>query len=83
MMTGDAFFETGLTESLAARENFAFPDGLHLFEFLLRDLVNTERLREGQSVIAIHDIAPATDLGAEREWNREETSLAPRIGPAA
>lgn len=74
-MTSDAFFGTGLAETLAARVDFAFLDGLHLFEFLLRDLINTERLCDAQSVIAIHDVVPITNIGAEREWNRKKTTV--------
>lgn len=74
-MTSDAFFDTGLAGALAARVNFAFLDGLHLFEFLLRDFINTERLCDAQSVIAMHDVVPITNIGAEREWNRKETTL--------
>lgn len=74
-MTSDAFFKLGIAEALAGRVNFVFLDGLHLFEYLLRDFIEAERLCDAQSVIAMHDVVPVTDVAAEREWNREKTTL--------
>ena len=47
--------------------DFALLDGMHLFEFLLRDLINTERYCAAQSVIALHDCWPINTQMAERE----------------
>ena len=49
--------------------DFALLDGMHLFEFLLRDLINTERCCKPDSVIALHDCWPINPQMAEREHN--------------
>lgn len=56
--TSDAFFQGGALDALGARISFAFLDGMHLFEYLLRDFVNTERHATPDSVIALHDCCP-------------------------
>jgi tetratricopeptide (TPR) repeat protein len=47
--------------------DLAFIDGMHHFEFALRDFVNLERLATAQSTILIHDCYPLNRLTAERE----------------
>jgi hypothetical protein len=47
--------------------DFALLDGMHLFEFLLRDLINTERYSRPGSVIALHDCWPINPQMAERD----------------
>lgn len=54
----DAFFETGFVEATRTKISFAFLDGLHLFEFLLRDFMNTENVSLADGVIAMHDCCP-------------------------
>ncbi len=71
--TSDDFFASGVAAKLAPKIDFAFLDGLHLFEFLLRDFMNTEKLCGPDSVIAMHDVVPMTYLAAEREWDRSRT----------
>ena len=59
-MASDRFFETYDPEALlGAKIDFAFLDGMHLFEFLLRDFINVERHCRRNSLIALHD--PCTD----------------------
>jgi spore maturation protein CgeB len=41
--TSDAFFASGLLEKLGVKIDLAFLDGMHLFEYLLRDFINTEQ----------------------------------------
>jgi hypothetical protein len=72
--TSDDFFASGVASRLAPRIDMAFLDGLHLFEFLLRDFINTEKLCSRDSVIAIHDVVPITYLAAERDWDRSRTA---------
>jgi hypothetical protein len=71
--TSDAFFATGMVEKLGYRVDLAFLDGLHLFEFLLRDFINTEQLMAPGGVITMHNCVPINHLSAEREWDREKT----------
>ena len=42
------------------RLDLVFIDGLHLFEFALRDLINTERHCSPTSVIIFDDVLPRT-----------------------
>jgi len=65
--TSDAFFATyDPTIVLKGPVDFAFLDGMHLSEFLLRDFINTERHCRRQSVIALHDCLPIEWPMAER-----------------
>ena len=70
----DEFFASGVLERLAGRVDFAFLDGLHLIEQLLRDFINTEAVSGPETVIAIHDVVPLSWIGAERDWDRAQTS---------
>lgn len=67
-MTSDDFFESyNLIEELgASRLSFAFIDGLHLFEQVLKDFINLERYAERETLILIHDCLPITKLVAAR-----------------
>ena len=47
--------------------DLAFLDGLHLYEALLSDFINTERMSAPQSVILLHDCLPLNARMAERE----------------
>jgi hypothetical protein len=55
----DAFFRNRSPIQLFSREiDLAFLDGMHLFEFLLRDFINTEKHCRPNSVIVLHDCLP-------------------------
>ena len=45
----------------------AFIDGMHRFEFALRDFINIEKHSSPQSTILLHDCYPLNRLTAERE----------------
>src|SRR5215467_3432734 len=47
--------------------DLAFIDGMHRFEFALRDFINIEKHASPESTILIHDVYPLTRLTAERE----------------
>jgi hypothetical protein len=47
--------------------DFAFLDGMHLFEFLLRDFFNTEKSCKPNSVIVLHDCIPIDAYMGRRE----------------
>lgn len=55
--TSDAFFanKIRLSALLPQAVDFAFLDGMHQFEFLLRDFINTEAISGRASVIGMHD----------------------------
>jgi hypothetical protein len=58
-MTSDDFFRNhDPTQILGGPIDFAFLDGLHLFEALLRDFINTEKFCRRNSVVALHDCIP-------------------------
>ena len=47
--------------------DFAFIDGMHRFEYALRDFINIERLCRSDSVILIHDCFPLDAQTAKRD----------------
>ncbi len=47
--------------------DLAFIDGMHLFEFALRDFVNLERWCETTSVVLVHDCLPLDEETSTRE----------------
>ena len=49
--------------------DLAFLDGMHLFEFALRDFINLEKYAAVNSVICIHDLYPLSAATATRERN--------------
>lgn len=72
-MTSDSFFRDNDCLSLMTGPiDLAFLDGMHTFEFLLRDFYNTERLSSSHSLIALHDCLP---LNAEMAHRDMATSL--------
>jgi len=55
----DRFFETHDPKVLLEGPvDLAFLDGMHLFEFLLRDFINTERHCHRGSMVILHDCIP-------------------------
>lgn len=69
-MTSDRFFRDHAAEVRSAGPlDFAFLDGMHLFEYLLRDVYNTERLCGRAGLITIHDCLPFDGEMIERQNN--------------
>jgi hypothetical protein len=68
-LTSDEFFaQVDVTKELAGLPvDLAFIDGMHLFEFALRDFVAIERLCSTASTVLIHDTYPLNRLTADRE----------------
>ena len=68
-MTSDDYFASDhVSADLGGQTiDLAFIDGMHRFEFALRDFVNIERRCSRRSTILIHDCYPLTRLTAERE----------------
>ena len=64
----DEFFASHrLTMFFPKGVDVAFLDGMHQFEFLLRDFINTEKYTHSDSVIFMHDCLPINAEMAERE----------------
>lgn len=60
-MTSDRFFEKYSPSSLLGGQiNIAFLDGMHRYEYLLRDFSNVEKHCTRNSVIFLHDCLPPT-----------------------
>lgn len=57
-MTSDKFFASDFLERNGIRFDFAFLDGLHHFDALLRDFIGAERYMSVDGVIALHDCCP-------------------------
>jgi len=66
-LESDTFFERNVLGSLKIRPELSFLDGMHHFEFLLRDFINTEKCSGKNSVIALHDCCPRDVEMAARE----------------
>jgi len=66
--TSDDFFASGaLREVLGGRHlDLVFIDGMHWFECVLRDLINTERYCDPRSLVILHDILPPSEESAGR-----------------
>ncbi|MEJ1991151.1 MAG: hypothetical protein P8X50_05355 [Maritimibacter sp.] len=56
--TSDDFFSSAFLKAAKVKLSFSFLDGMHLFEFLLRDFMNTEQASDQNGVIALHDCLP-------------------------
>lgn len=67
--TSDAFFANRdpVSELGGRRIDLAFIDGMHHFEFALRDFMNLERHCTRESVILVHDCYPLDETTAARE----------------
>ena len=68
-LTSDNYFavRNPCADLEAETVDLAFIDGLHLFEQVLRDFINIERISSRQTVVLIHDSFPIDSLIAERE----------------
>lgn len=65
--TSDDFFASDFLRRNRIAFNLAFLDGLHLFEALLRDFINAEKVMAPGGVILLHDCCPTTRKMAERD----------------
>lgn len=66
-MTSDDFFADAEARSKAAAPDLAFIDGMHLFEYALRDFMNVERMAKSNTVVVIDDVFPLHPAQADRE----------------
>lgn len=68
--TSDEFFETYKLSNLfpaPGKLDFAFLDGMHHFEFLLRDFYNTEANAHPGTIVALHDCVPVNPQSTFRQ----------------
>jgi predicted O-methyltransferase YrrM len=71
--TSDSFFASGLLDRLGQKMDLAFLDGMHLYEYLLRDFMNAERYMTPEGVIVMHDCLPFEPSMAERDRRNAKT----------
>ncbi|CAB4862224.1 unannotated protein [freshwater metagenome] len=67
--TSDDFFASGrISQHLSGRPiDLAFIDGMHLWEFALRDFLNIERSAHPGTVVLLHDCLPPGAVEAQRQ----------------
>ena len=70
-MTSDDFFHGPAVSLVKNPPDLVFIDGMHLFEYTLRDFMHVERLAAPWTLVVIDDIFPAHPAQAER---RRKTS---------
>ena len=73
--TSDDFFASGFLVRNEIKPDLAFIDGMHLFEYLLRDFMNCERNMKADGIITMHDICPFNYPMASRDISRLKESL--------
>lgn len=56
--TSDAFFAENRLQALGAQLSVSFIDGMHLFEFALRDFIGVEQASNPDGVVFVHDCFP-------------------------
>ena len=66
--TSDDFFADGFLASQKIRLSVSFLDGMHLFEFLLRDFINTEARSRAEGVVLLHDCSPYDSAMTSRDY---------------
>lgn len=72
-MPSDDFFASDFLTKTGLRPDFSFLDGMHHYEFLLRDMMNAEAAAKPGGVIALHDCCPFNAVMTERTWVRRRT----------
>ncbi|MDN7655012.1 class I SAM-dependent methyltransferase [Burkholderia multivorans] len=65
--TSDEFFSDYAHDLLKEEIGMAFIDGMHLFEYALRDFINVERYAGEHTVVVIDDILPCHPAQAARD----------------
>jgi hypothetical protein len=67
--TSDEFFARHRREQVFGADavELAFIDGMHLFEYALRDFCNVERWCASTSTVILHDCLPVAGVAASRE----------------
>jgi len=67
-LTSDDFFDLKAKSIIQNKKiDLAFIDGMHLFEFVLRDFINIERYSHPKTIVVIDDIFPNHRIQANRK----------------
>lgn len=67
--TSDDFYASGFLKKNGIKLSFSFLDGMHLFEYLLRDFIGAEAHSLPDGVIALHDCCPYGNGMTSRDLN--------------
>lgn len=84
-MTSDAFFANcDVGQLMPDGFDLAYIDGMHLFEFALRDFINLERYSNRGSVIIVDDVLPRSESEASRtptggSWTGDVWKIIPTL----
>lgn len=65
-VSSDGFFRDHAKDVFTSEPDLAFIDGMHLFEFALRDFINLEKYAAPYTLVGIDDIFPCHPIQAER-----------------
>lgn len=80
LKSDDFFSRYDLKTFLPDGVDFAFLDGMHHFEYLLRDFINTEKSSHKNTIVTLHDCYPVNTEIADRAVNGDRrTDIATRI----
>lgn len=66
-MQSDDFFEKEAINVLKGEPDLVFIDGMHLFEYALRDFMNVEAIASSNALIVVDDIFPNHPAQAKRD----------------
>ena len=66
-MTSDEFFSKHAEKYLKDAPDLIFIDGMHLYEYVLRDFLNVEHYADSNTLVVIDDIFPGHPAQAERK----------------
>lgn len=66
-LASDDYFTAASLSASAPCPDLAFIDGMHLFEFVLRDFMNVERRAHPSTLVVVDDIFPSHPLQASRD----------------
>jgi hypothetical protein len=66
LVASDDFFRDLAAQEMPTPPDLAFIDGMHLFEYALRDFMHVERLATPTTLVVIDDIFPSHPAQAER-----------------
>lgn len=65
--TSDDFFDDVDAVAALGAPDFVFIDGMHLFEFALRDFMNVERNSHPATIVVVDDVCPNHPIQAARD----------------
>lgn len=68
-MSSDEFFETQTDVFRDQAPDLVFIDGMHLFEYALRDFMNVEKISHSGTCVVVDDIFPTCPEQADRKRN--------------